>query len=173
MWFKLTRWGHYSSESKLFSEERDRSLSCIPRLIQALCSFHGSTWKFSNAGSGAMSGWDSLHNLERRYPFFYEWWYQLPCGSWFSKQTFFFFLQFYLLIHERQWHRQRERQAPYGEPDVELDSRTPGSWPELKADTQPLSHPGILMNGSFMPSWNVGYLKAENVSCTCTYSPLV
>ena len=44
---------------------------------------------------------------------------------------------------ERQRHRQREKQAPCREPDVGLDPRTPGSCPELKADTQPLSHPGI------------------------------
>ena len=44
---------------------------------------------------------------------------------------------------ERQRHRQREKQTPSGEPDVGLDPRTPGSCPELKADAQPLSHPGI------------------------------
>ena len=38
--------------------------------------------------------------------------------------------------------RQREKQAPFGEPDAGLDPKTPGSPPELKADTQPLSHPG-------------------------------
>ena len=43
---------------------------------------------------------------------------------------------------ERQIYRQRERQAPCGELDVELDPRTPGSHPESKADAQPLSHPG-------------------------------
>ena len=51
-----------------------------------------------------------------------------------------------LFIHERhrekQRRRQREKQAPCGEPDVGLDPRTPGSGPEPKADTQPLSHPG-------------------------------
>ena len=31
---------------------------------------------------------------------------------------------------ERQGHRQRERQAPYREPDVGLDPGTPGSRPE-------------------------------------------
>ena len=36
-----------------------------------------------------------------------------------------------------------EKQAPCGEPDVGLDSRTPGSHPEPKADAQPLSHPCI------------------------------
>ena len=35
---------------------------------------------------------------------------------------------------ETQRHRQREKQAPCREPDVELDPRTPGSCPELKAD---------------------------------------
>ena len=42
---------------------------------------------------------------------------------------------------ERQTHRQREKQAPYEEPDVGLDPRTPGLRPELKADAQPLSYP--------------------------------
>ena len=42
---------------------------------------------------------------------------------------------------ERQRHRQREKQAPFGEPNAGLDPRTPGSRPELKVDVQPLSHP--------------------------------
>ena len=33
------------------------------------------------------------------------------------------------------------------EPNVGLDPRTPGSQPEPKADTQPLSHPGIPIIG--------------------------
>ena len=44
---------------------------------------------------------------------------------------------------QRQRHRQREKQAPSGEPDVGLDSRTPGSQPEPKAGAKPLRHPGI------------------------------
>ena len=36
---------------------------------------------------------------------------------------------------ETDRHRQREKQAPHQEPDVGLDSRTPGSQPELEADT--------------------------------------
>ena len=55
-------------------------------------------------------------------------------------------LRFYLFIHERererQSHRQGKKQAPCGEPDTGLDPRTPGSRPELKADAQPLGHPG-------------------------------
>ena len=39
--------------------------------------------------------------------------------------------------------RQMEKQAPFGEPDVGLDPRTLGSGPEPKADTLPLSHPGV------------------------------
>ena len=39
----------------------------------------------------------------------------------------------------RHRHSQKEKQAPCGERDVELDPRTP----EPKADAQPLSHPGI------------------------------
>ena len=44
---------------------------------------------------------------------------------------------------ERQTHRQKEKQAPCKELDVELDAGTPGSHPEPKADAQPLSHPGV------------------------------
>ena len=44
---------------------------------------------------------------------------------------------------ERQRHRQREKQDPCREPDVGLDPRTSGSHPELKADAQLLSHPGV------------------------------
>ena len=59
-----------------------------------------------------------------------------------------FFLRFYIFIHERhrgagQRPRQRAKQAPCREPDVGLDPRIPGSCPELKAGTKPLSHPGI------------------------------
>ena len=43
----------------------------------------------------------------------------------------------------RQRHRQREKQVLLREPDVGLDPGTPGSLPELKADAQPLSHPGV------------------------------
>ena len=50
---------------------------------------------------------------------------------------------------ERQRHRLREKQAPCGEPDVGLDSRTLGSCPEPKADTQPLNHPGAPRNKFF------------------------
>ena len=57
----------------------------------------------------------------------------------------------YLFIHERhrerererQRHRQREKQAPCREPDVGLDPGNLGSRPGLKADAQPLSHPGV------------------------------
>ena len=44
---------------------------------------------------------------------------------------------------ERQKHRQRGKKVPYGERDEGLNPWTPGSHPEPKADTQPLSHPGI------------------------------
>ena len=59
----------------------------------------------------------------------------------------FFFLRFYSFIHERHTercrHRQKEKQAPRREPDVGLDPGTPGSCPGLKADAQPLCHPGV------------------------------
>ena len=52
------------------------------------------------------------------------------------------FIYLFMRHTEKGRHRQREKQAPYGEPGVEFDPRTPGSQPELKADAQPLSHPG-------------------------------
>ena len=51
---------------------------------------------------------------------------------------------------ERQRRRQREKQAPPGKPDVALDPRILGSCPELKADTQSLSCPGVLRNICFL-----------------------
>ena len=47
---------------------------------------------------------------------------------------------------ERQRHRQRQRekQAPCRKPDAGLSPGSPGSRPGLKADAQPLSHPGVL-----------------------------
>ena len=60
---------------------------------------------------------------------------------------------------ERQRHRQREKQVPHREPDVGLDPRTPGSRPEVKADTEPLSHLGALLclklKIILMPSWHI------------------
>ena len=43
---------------------------------------------------------------------------------------------------EAEIHRQSEKHAPHGEPDVGFDPGTLGSWPEPKADAQPLSHQG-------------------------------
>ena len=55
-------------------------------------------------------------------------------------------LKILLFIHKRyteiQRHRQREKQTFCREPDAGLDPWTPGSHPELKADAEPLSHPG-------------------------------
>ena len=53
-----------------------------------------------------------------------------------------------LFICER--HRRRKEQAHCGDPDVGLDRRIPGSRPELKADTQPLSHPGVPTSSLFI-----------------------
>ena len=56
-----------------------------------------------------------------------------------------FFQDFIFFTHER--HREAETQAEgeagsMQEPDAGLDPRTPGSRPEPRADTPPLSHPG-------------------------------
>ena len=66
-----------------------------------------------------------------------------------SFENTYFFLRFYLFIHERHTERerqrqhQREKQAPCREPNAGLDPRTPRSHPEPKADTQPPSHPSV------------------------------
>ena len=78
----------------------------------------------------------------------------------------FFFLKMLFIYSqesqkEMQRHRQRKKQAPCREPNVGLHLRTPGSWPELKADANPLSHPGIYLSSNFplceirnqMPLW--------------------
>ena len=66
----------------------------------------------------------------------------------------YFFLTFIYLFtgdveRERERYRQREKQALCGDPNMGLDPRTPGTRPEPKADTQPLSHPGIPICLSF------------------------
>ena len=54
------------------------------------------------------------------------------------------FIHLFMRDTERETEtRQRKKQAPCGEPDAGLDPRTLGSYPEPKADAQPLSHPGI------------------------------
>ena len=45
--------------------------------------------------------------------------------------------------------RERGKQSPCGDPDVEFDPRTQGSRPEPKAHAQSLSHPGILRLKTF------------------------
>ena len=64
-----------------------------------------------------------------------------------------FFKIFYLFIHEgyreRGRHRQKEKQAPCGEPNVGLDPGPPGSHPGLKTGTKPLSHSGLPNDGGF------------------------
>ena len=47
---------------------------------------------------------------------------------------------------EAETYEEEEKQASCREPDGGLDPGTPGSCPEPKVDTQPLSHPGVLIN---------------------------
>ena len=62
---------------------------------------------------------------------------------------FFFFLRFYLFIHDSHREREAETQAEgeagskHREPDVGLDPGSPGSRPGPKAGAKPLRHPGI------------------------------
>ena len=63
-------------------------------------------------------------------------------------------------------HRQREKEAPFGEPDAGLDPRIPGSRPEPKIDAQPLNHPGvpglIFLTNAFKPN-SALILKAQEL----------
>ena len=67
---------------------------------------------------------------------------------------FFFKILIYLFMRdrerERQRYRQREKQAPGREPNMGLDPGSRGSEPQPKADTQPLSHPGVPVS---FPAW--------------------
>ena len=57
----------------------------------------------------------------------------------YNNTTLFYFLRFYLFVHERhrererQIHKQREKQAPCRESNMGLDPRSLGSGPGLKA----------------------------------------
>ena len=53
---------------------------------------------------------------------------------------------------EKGRERQREKQTPGKEPDMGLDSGTPGLHPKPKAGVKPLSHPGIPDLVSFLIS---------------------
>ena len=61
-------------------------------------------------------------------------------------QTFFVCL-FFKILFINSWETQREAEmgetGSMQERDMGLDPRTPRSCPELKADTQPLSHTGV------------------------------
>ena len=75
---------------------------------------------------------------------------------------FVFVLKDFIYLFERDREREKEQEW-WGrtegegeadsllrrEPNVGLDPRTPGSWPEPKADAQPLSHPGGLASFVF------------------------
>ena len=66
--------------------------------------------------------------------------------SFFSKKFFKEFIFFINERHrERQRHRQRhrEKQAPCRELNAGFNPRSTGSRLGLKADAQPLSHPGV------------------------------
>ena len=59
--------------------------------------------------------------------------------------SFFFFLCLFMRDTQKEAETQAEgKVGSLQDPDVGLDPRTVGSWPEPKADTWPLSHPGIL-----------------------------
>ena len=57
--------------------------------------------------------------------------------------AFFFLNYLFMTDTERETETQAEgEEAPWREPNVGLDPRTPGSHPEPKADAQPLNYPG-------------------------------
>ena len=68
-------------------------------------------------------GWGSVGFFRRLCP-------HLAVG-WCVRASHFFFKTLFIysgeMKRERQRHRQKEKQDPHGEPDVELNPRTPGS----------------------------------------------
>ena len=78
---------------------------------------------------------------------------------------FFFKDRFYLFIHERHTERSRDTEGEAGslqETQWGTWSLDPGSLPEPKADTQPLSQPGVLLPFSFLRF----YLFEREHACT-------
>ena len=79
----------------------------------------------------------------------------------------------------RDTERQGEKQAPYKQPDVGLDSGTPGSCPGPKTGTKLLSYPGIPQEalrlflslwGIFpLVEWNVCFKKKKKEMFVCLF----
>ena len=74
--------------------------------------------------------------------------------------------------HEQR-QRQREKQALHwaGSP-MQGDPRTPGSWPELKADAEPTEPPGCPSQNAFLiidrELANLASRPKQSISCFCT-----
>ena len=89
-----------------------------------------------------------------------------------SCSSYFFFKDFtYLFMRDkqRQRHRQREKQAPLGEPDVGLDPGTLGS------DAQPLSHPASPWQffWTLFPVSEIYLPSLSHLGNPCSYSGLI
>ena len=64
------------------------------------------------------------------------------CSLIFVLVVFKDFIYSFMRDTQREAETQVEGEATHREPDAGLDPRTPGSQPEPKTATQPLSHPG-------------------------------
>lgn len=83
-------------------------------------------------------------------------------------QSLFFFKILFICQRERaqQWERQAEGEAGSllsKEPDVGLDPRTAGSWPEPEADAQPTEPPRHPWLQSLMGQTVTTYLKCKGL----------
>ena len=119
--------------------ETKAALSLLP--LSRLLPAKGTSWP-------GMPGKDLGHMVWFSLSLLLAWVSPPPAGGLCINIYFFSFKDFIYLFmgdtqRERRRHRQREKQAPCGEPDVGLDSGTPESCPEPKTDAQPLSHPGV------------------------------
>ena len=101
-------------------------------------------------GVGVVSHFALALSLLARLTISYQWFdiFFLFLKNFFSRLLVFFLSFIYLFYdrhreRERQRHKRREKQAPCREPNVGLDSRTPGLRPGPKAGAKRLSHPGI------------------------------
>ena len=93
----------------------------------------------------------SLNNWFLEHSFWLLWTTRMEATGWIVllSHYYYFFLRFYLFIHDRHREREAETQAEreagsmHREPNVGFDPGSSRSHPGPKAGAKPLRHPGI------------------------------
>lgn len=131
-----------------------------------------------SSGSESLGSISQLQNY-RFYP-------QKQCRSGLGVQNLHFSLFYFILkilfMNLREWAGGaeggwRSRLPVSGEPHVGPDPRTPGSWPGMKADTQPTGPPrcpkrAILMRTVIWGGRGESMLSLAKYTCSSSYLPL-